>query len=82
MKGKTWVAFYTIREDKIRIISARRARKGEWEIYESKKIWIKYLMRVRWILPTIWTCPLEERKFHSTPSSFTLLIYMSGCWVK
>jgi len=37
MKGKTWVAFYTIREDEIRIISARWARKGECEIYLSKR---------------------------------------------
>lgn len=32
---KLWVAFYTTREDRIRIISARRARKGERTLYES-----------------------------------------------
>lgn len=34
-KGKLWVAFYTYREDKIRIISTRRARKNERTLYES-----------------------------------------------
>lgn len=34
-KGKHWVAFYTLRDDKIRLISVRRARKGEKEVYES-----------------------------------------------
>jgi uncharacterized DUF497 family protein len=33
--GKHWVAFYTLRKDKIRLISVRRARKGEKEVYES-----------------------------------------------
>ena len=37
MKKKVWVAFYTIREQEIRIISVRRARKGESEVYESKR---------------------------------------------
>jgi uncharacterized DUF497 family protein len=37
MKEKVWVAFYTIRKQEIRIISVRRARKGESEIYESKR---------------------------------------------
>ena len=30
-----WVAFYTMRGDVIRLISVRRARKGEIEYYES-----------------------------------------------
>lgn len=30
-----WSAFYTIRENKIRIISIRRSRKNEEEIYQS-----------------------------------------------
>ncbi len=34
-KGKLWVAFYTLRDDKIRIISTRRARKNERTLYES-----------------------------------------------
>lgn len=34
-KGKLWVAFYTYRDDKIRIISTRRARTNEKGIYES-----------------------------------------------
>ena len=33
--GKIWAAFYTMREDKIRIISVRRARTKEREVYES-----------------------------------------------
>ena len=37
IKEKVWVAFYTIREQEIRIISVRRARKGESEVYESKR---------------------------------------------
>ncbi len=35
LKGKLWVVFYTHREDKIRIISTRRARNNERELYES-----------------------------------------------
>ena len=35
LKGRVWVAFYTLREDRIRLISVRRARKGEKKIYES-----------------------------------------------
>lgn len=31
--NKLWTAFYTIRNEKIRIISVRRARKGEGELY-------------------------------------------------
>jgi uncharacterized DUF497 family protein len=34
-KGKLWVAFYTCRSDKIRIISTRRARTKERNLYES-----------------------------------------------
>jgi uncharacterized DUF497 family protein len=32
---KIWVAFYTIRDEQTRIISVRRARKKEKEVYES-----------------------------------------------
>lgn len=35
LKGKLWVAFYTCREEKIRIISTRRARTNERSLYES-----------------------------------------------
>ena len=35
LKGKLWVAFYTYREDTIRIISTRRARTNEMNLYES-----------------------------------------------
>ena len=35
LKGRIWVAFYTLREDRIRLISVRRARKGEIKLYES-----------------------------------------------
>jgi len=34
-KGKLWVAFYTYRDAKIRIISTRRARTNERNLYES-----------------------------------------------
>jgi uncharacterized DUF497 family protein len=34
-KGKLWVAFYTYRDKKIRIISTRRARTNERNLYES-----------------------------------------------
>ncbi len=30
---KLWTAFYTIRENRVRIISVRRSRKGEKELY-------------------------------------------------
>lgn len=33
--GIHWSAIYTIREEKIRLISVRRSRKNEKEIYES-----------------------------------------------
>ncbi len=35
MNRKLWVAFYTPRESKIRIISVRRARTNERPLYES-----------------------------------------------
>ena len=35
LKGKLWVAFYTHRDNKIRIISTRRARTNERKLYES-----------------------------------------------
>jgi len=34
-RGRIWVAFYTIRDDRVRLISVRRARPREKEIYES-----------------------------------------------
>jgi uncharacterized DUF497 family protein len=34
-RGKIWVGFYTLREGRTRIISVRRARKGETQLYES-----------------------------------------------
>lgn len=33
LKEKLWTAFYTIRDDRIRLISVRRSRKGEEELY-------------------------------------------------
>jgi len=35
LKKKLWVAFYTPRENRIRIISVRRARTNERKLYES-----------------------------------------------
>jgi uncharacterized DUF497 family protein len=35
LKGKLWVAFYTPRDNKTRIISVRRARTNERILYES-----------------------------------------------
>lgn len=35
MKQKLWIAFYTPRENKTRIISVRRARTNERILYES-----------------------------------------------
>lgn len=35
LDSKLWVAFYTVREEQIRIISVRRAREAERELYES-----------------------------------------------
>jgi hypothetical protein len=34
-KGKLWMCYYTLRAEKIRIISVRRSRKGEKRIYEG-----------------------------------------------
>ena len=34
-RSKVWVAFFTYREDTIRLISVRRARAEEEELYES-----------------------------------------------
>lgn len=33
LNEKLWTAFYTIRNDRIRLISVRRSRKGEEELY-------------------------------------------------
>ena len=33
--GKLWTAIFTIREDRIRIISVRRSRHGEEEVYNN-----------------------------------------------
>lgn len=38
IKNKHWSGIITYREDKIRIISIRRSRKEEIQIYESKRI--------------------------------------------
>jgi hypothetical protein len=38
MDGKIWAAITTIRGKKLRLISVRRARDGEKEIYFSRKI--------------------------------------------
>lgn len=35
LKTQIWVAFYAISEDRVRLISVRRARTGERKIYES-----------------------------------------------
>jgi uncharacterized DUF497 family protein len=37
MDGKHWSAIVTLREERIRIISVRRMRTNEKEIYESRK---------------------------------------------
>jgi uncharacterized protein len=36
--NKIWAAIYTMRDDTIRIISVRRARKREVNLYEKEKI--------------------------------------------
>lgn len=36
-RNKTWAAIYTVRDDTIRIISVRRARKREVNLYEKEK---------------------------------------------
>jgi uncharacterized DUF497 family protein len=35
MNGKIWAAFFTFREENVRIVSVRRARKAEEALYES-----------------------------------------------
>lgn len=35
LKSRLWVAFYTLRANRIRLISVRRARTGEKKFYES-----------------------------------------------
>lgn len=35
LRGRGWVAFHTLRANRIRLISARRARPKEQAIYES-----------------------------------------------
>jgi len=35
LNNKIWVAFHTMRDDRTRIISVRRARTKEKEVYES-----------------------------------------------
>jgi uncharacterized DUF497 family protein len=35
MENKIWVMFYTLRGERVRIISVRRARSNEEEFYES-----------------------------------------------
>lgn len=37
LQKKIWTAIYTIRSESVRIISVRRARKKEEELYENKK---------------------------------------------
>jgi uncharacterized DUF497 family protein len=37
-RNRIWAAIYTIRDDTIRIISVRRARKREMNLYEKEKI--------------------------------------------
>ena len=37
MGAKTWVAFYTVRKDRVRIISVRRARPDEKKEYDSRR---------------------------------------------
>ena len=36
-RERIWVAFFTVRQDRIRIISVRRARPNEQEEYESRR---------------------------------------------
>ena len=35
LKSRLWVGFFTYRKEKVRIISVRKARKGERTLYES-----------------------------------------------
>lgn len=37
LEGKHWIAFFTRRDEAVRIISMRRARDNEAEAYERKK---------------------------------------------
>lgn len=37
MGGKHWTAIYTVREGRVRIISVRRSRGREEELYEGRK---------------------------------------------
>jgi uncharacterized DUF497 family protein len=37
-RGHIWIAFYTVRGTAVRIISVRRARKNEAQLYESATI--------------------------------------------
>ena len=37
IKDKHWSAFYTLRNDKIRLISVRRSRAEEKELYEGQR---------------------------------------------
>ncbi len=41
-QGKLWTAIFTQREDAIRIISVRRARRKEAKLYDKKKDGKKY----------------------------------------
>jgi uncharacterized DUF497 family protein len=36
--NKIWSAIFTVRQEKIRVISGRRSRKNEEEIYRSQRI--------------------------------------------
>jgi uncharacterized protein len=36
LDGKVWTAVFTVREQAVRIISVRRARKGEVSLYDQK----------------------------------------------
>ncbi|MDD2519870.1 MAG: BrnT family toxin [Kiritimatiellae bacterium] len=38
IEGRHWAAVITYRQDKVRIISVRRARKEEVELYESEAV--------------------------------------------
>jgi uncharacterized DUF497 family protein len=37
VRGKTWTAIYTVRNETIRLISVRRSRTKEVRLYEEKK---------------------------------------------
>jgi hypothetical protein len=37
LQGKLWTAIYTVRGDAVRIISVRRSRRKEVELYEKEK---------------------------------------------